>query len=139
LALATASYDARVGGRVPEDRLISIVDDDASVREALRALVRSLGYKAATFSSAELFLQSEVIAETACLITDLQMPGMGGLELQEELRSRGCRTPVIVITAYPDEKQRTRALNAGAVGFLSKPFDDEALIGCLTAAIRRSN
>ena len=118
-----------------KDVLISIVDDDMAVREAIRTLVRSFGFNAVAFGSAELFLQSEVVPDTTCLITDLQMPGLSGLELQEELRSRGYRTPIIVITAYPDEKHRTRALNAGAVGFLTKPFSDEALIGCLTAAI----
>jgi FixJ family two-component response regulator len=120
---------------VIKDVLIAIVDDDASVCQGVRTLVRSFGFNAVTFGSAELFLQSKVVQETTCLITDLQMPGLSGLELQEELRSRGYRTPIIVITAYPDEKHRTRALNAGAVGFLSKPFSDEALIGCLTAAI----
>jgi FixJ family two-component response regulator len=120
--------------KMPEDILISIIDDDASVREAIRALVQSLGHKAVTFSSAGLFLQSEVMAKTTCLITDLQMSGLNGLELQEELRSRGYRTPVIVITAYSDEKRRTLA--AGAAGFLSKPFDAESLIECLNTAIK---
>ena len=123
------------GEQVFKDVLIAIVDDDASVCQGIRTLVRSFGFNAVTFDSAELFLQSEVVPDTTCLITDLQMPGLSGLELQEELRSRGCQTPIIVITAYPDEKHRTRALNAGAVGFLTKPFSDEALIGCLTAAI----
>ena len=121
---------------MPEDILISIIDDDESVREAIRALVGSLGHKAVTFSSAGLFLQSEVMAKTTCLITDLQMPGLNGLELQEELQSRGYRTPVIVITAYSNEKHRTHALAAGAVGFLSKPFDAESLIECLNTAIK---
>ena len=123
------------GEQVFKDVLIAIVDDDASVCQGIRTLVRSFGFNAVAFGSAELFLQSEMVPDATCLITDLQMPGLSGLELQEELRSRGCQTPIIVITAYPDEKHRTRALNAGAVGFLSKPFSDEALIGCLTAAI----
>src|SRR5215470_3950304 len=88
------------------------------------------------FVSAAHFLESGLIAETTCLITDLQMPGLNGLELQEALRSQGYQTPVILITAYPKEKHRKRALNNGAVGFLSKPFDEEDLIECLTAAIR---
>jgi FixJ family two-component response regulator len=108
-----------------KDVLISIVDDNPSVCAGIWTLVRSFGFNAVTFGSAELFLQSGVVPATTCLITDLQMPGLSGLELQEELRSRGCQTPVIVITAYPDEKLRTRALNAGAVGFLIKPFNDE--------------
>ena len=118
--------------------LISIVDDDALARDGLSDLVESLGYKAIAFESAEHFLQSSMLAETAWLITDLQMPGLNGLELQEALRSQGYHTPVIVITAFPNEKHRTRALDNGAVGFLSKPFDEASLIKCLTAAITTS-
>jgi len=98
--------------------------------------VESLGYAAATFASAERFLQSPVIAQATCLITDVQMPGQSGLELQQELRSRGYQMPVILLTAYPNENHRTRALNNGAVGFLSKPIDDRWLIECLTDAIK---
>ena len=119
-----------------ENILISIIDDDAAARDGIGELVESLGYKAVTFNSAEKFLQSGVIAETTCVITDLQMPGLNGLELQETLQSRGCSTPVILITGYPNERHRTRALNNGAVGFLSKPFDDRSLMECLTAAIK---
>jgi FixJ family two-component response regulator len=116
--------------------LISIVDDDALAREGIRQLVESLGYRAVTFSLAEHFLESSVIAETGCLITDLQMPGLNGLELQEALQSQGLQTPTILITAYANEKHRSRALDAGALGFLSKPFNEESLIKCLTAAIK---
>jgi FixJ family two-component response regulator len=119
-----------------EASLISIIDDDALACDGIRELVESLGYKAVTFSSAEYFLQSSVIAETTCLITDLQMPGLNGLELQQALQSRGYSTPVILITAYPNEKHRTRALDNGVIGFLSKPFNEETLIKCLTAAIK---
>ena len=119
-----------------ETPLISIVDDDALARDGIRELVESLGYDVVTFTSAKHFLQSDVIAETTCLITDLQMPGLNGLELQEALRSRGHRTPVIVITAFPNEIHRKRALPGGAVGFLSKPFDEASLIDCLTVAIK---
>jgi FixJ family two-component response regulator len=124
-----------------DDTLISIVDDDPPARIGIGELVESLGYKALTFSSADHFLESGVIAETTCLTTDLQMPGLSGLELLEALRSQGCRIPVILITAYPNEKHRKRALDGGAIGFLSKPFDEESLIKCLTAAIssRSSN
>jgi FixJ family two-component response regulator len=117
--------------------LISIVDDDALARDGIRELAESLGYDVVTFTSAKHFLQSDVIAETTCLITDLQMPGLNGLELQEALRPRGHRTPVIVITAFPNEIPRKRALHGGAVGFLSKPFDEASLIGCLTVAIKQ--
>jgi|SRR5215467_16154123 len=116
--------------------LISIADDDALARDGIKELVESLGYKARTFVSAEHFLESDVIAETACLITDLQMSGLNGLELQEALRSQGCCVPVILITAFPNDKHRNRALESGALGFLSKPFDEGSLIHCLTAAIR---
>jgi FixJ family two-component response regulator len=118
-----------------EAPLISIVDDDALVCDGIAALVECLGYNAATFTSAEHFLRSDVIAETTCLITDMQMPGLSGLELQEALQSLGHQTPVIVITGYPNEKHRTRALENGALGFLSKPFDEQTLIECLTVAI----
>jgi FixJ family two-component response regulator len=116
--------------------LISIVDDDELARDGMRELVESFGYKAVTFYSAESFLQSGVIAETTCLITDLQMPGLNGLELQEALQSRGYHTPIILVTAFPNDKHRTRAFNNGAVGFLSKPFDDRSLMECLTTAIK---
>jgi FixJ family two-component response regulator len=117
--------------------LISIVDDDAMARDGIAELVGSLGYNAVTFTSAEHFLQSDVIAETVCLITDVQMPGLSGLELQEALQSRGHLMPVIVITAYPNEKQRTRALENGAVGYLSKPFDERSLVECLASFAER--
>lgn len=118
-----------------EAPLIAIVDDDELVRDGIRDLVESLGCAAATFSSAERFLQSHAIAQATCLITDLKLPGQSGLELQEALRSRGYQMPVILVTAYANEKHRTRALNNGAVGFLSKPIDDRWLIECLTDAI----
>jgi FixJ family two-component response regulator len=115
--------------------LISIVDDDALARDGICELVESLGYEAIAFESAQHFLASSALAETTCLITDLQMPGLSGLELQEALQSQGNFTPVIVITGYPNEKHRTRALENGAIGFLTKPFDDESLIEHLNAAI----
>ena len=119
-----------------EAPLIAIVDDDELARDGIRDLVVSLGYAATTFTSAESFLQSPVIAQATCLITDLQMPGQSGLELQEALRSQGYQMPVILVTAYPNEKDRTRALNNGAVDFLSKPFDERWLMECLTDAIK---
>jgi FixJ family two-component response regulator len=119
-----------------EDELISIIDNDTLARYGVVALVESLGYKAVSFSSAEHFLASSAITETTCLITDVRMPGLSGLELQEALRSQGHRIPVILMTAYPNESRRNRAIDGGAVGFLSKPFDDTSLIECLAAAIK---
>ena len=114
---------------------ISIIDDDPIVREAIADLVQSLGYEAATFESAEQFLASGAVAETSCLITDLQMPGQSGLELQKQLLAEGHRTPVIFVTAFPEEKFRNRAMTAGAVAFLSKPFRDDTLIECVKAVL----
>jgi FixJ family two-component response regulator len=116
--------------------MISIVDDDASIREAMFGLVRSLGFDAATFSSAEDFLQSEQVEATQCLITDVQMPGLSGVELQNHLISRGSAIPVIFVTAFPEQRIEARVLQAGAIGFLSKPFDDETLIECLNRALK---
>ena len=114
---------------------ISIVDDDPIVREAIADLVESLGYEAATFESAEQFLASGAIGETSCLITDLQMSGQSGLELQRQLLADGHHTPVIFVTAFPEEKFKNRAMNAGAVAFLSKPFRDDTLIECGKAVL----
>jgi FixJ family two-component response regulator len=116
--------------------VISIVDDDESVREATNAVIRSLGYATATFASAEEYLGSDRVRDTSCLITDVQMPGMSGVELQDRLIAGGQRIPVIFITAFPEENIRARALEAGAFGFLSKPFNDECLIACLDEALK---
>jgi len=115
--------------------MISIVDDDKSVREAAKTLIRSLGYATATFASAEEFLKSGRLRDTACLITDVQMPGMSGVDLQSHLTANGHCTPVIFVTAFPEESTRVRALKAGAFGFLSKPYDEESLIACLDKAL----
>jgi len=115
--------------------MISIVDDDRSVREATRGLVRSLGYGATAFASAEDFLQSDHVSDTACLITDVQMPGLSGVDLQSRLIAQGNRTPVIFITAFPEERIRARAMAAGAVGFLSKPFNEDHLIEHIHTAL----
>ena len=120
-------------------QMVSIVDDDPLAREGIKELVESLGYKALAFVSAQDFLQSGAIARTGCLITDLQMPGLNGLELQERLQAGGYDTPVILITAYPDEKHRSRAMSAGAIGFLSKPFEEQSLLECLSIAMKRPN
>jgi FixJ family two-component response regulator len=116
--------------------MISIIDDDPSVREATDELMRSLGYRAATFASAEDFLQSDRMNDTSCVITDVQMPGLSGIELQRTLIAQGNNTPMIFVTAFPEERIRKRALEAGAIGFLSKPFDEERLIEYLQTALQ---
>jgi FixJ family two-component response regulator len=116
--------------------VISIVDDDASVRLATNRLVRSLGYVAHEFASADEFLQSGEAGETSCLIADVQMPGMSGLDLQRRLTADGHRLPIIFVTAFANENVRARALKAGAIGVLSKPFDGSALIKHLDAALK---
>ena len=122
---------------LPKDPLISIIDDDTSVREATKGFVRSMGYAAESFASAEEYLELDHVADTACLITDIQMPAMSGAELQDRLIADGYRMPIIFVTAFPDSKMRARVLNAGACGFLTKPFSDESLIECLDKALRQ--
>jgi FixJ family two-component response regulator len=101
--------------------MISIVDDDRSLREATKGLVRSFGYGADAFASAEEFLQSDRVNDSSCLILDVNMPGLSGIELQSQLIARGNRMPIIFITAVPEETTRAKAIEAGAIGFLSKP------------------
>ena len=122
-----------------ETSLISIVDDDEWIRGALEALVRSLGFATRTFASAEAFLQSSVVGETRCLILDVQLPKMSGVELQHHLSHLGFEIPIIFITAYPDERVKARALNGGAICFLHKPIDLQGrrLVDCLHAALDR--
>jgi FixJ family two-component response regulator len=118
--------------------MIAIVDDDAFVRESLRDLMESLGYDVAAFESAERFLEAACLAETSCVIADLQMPGLSGLDLQGRLIADGRSIPIIFVTGFPDEKFRVRAMSAGAVGFLSKPFNERSLISCLESALSPS-
>jgi FixJ family two-component response regulator len=118
--------------------LISIVDDDPLVREGIARLVRSLGYRSNVFSSAEEYLEAGGSADCYCLITDLHMPGMNGAELQEHLVAAGNRVPVIFITSYFDEKIRARLLQAGAAGFLRKPFSNEGFADCLNTTLQNS-
>jgi FixJ family two-component response regulator len=125
--------------RLRDVPVISIVDDDASMRTSIMRLVRSLGFIAYAFPTAREFLQSEQLAKTSCLISDVQMPEMSGIQLQDALRARGRDVPIIVITAFPDERVRAEALNRGAVCFLNKPFDGEALVRCLEAALDIDN
>jgi len=120
---------------VTEPPVISIIDDDESVRSATCNLVRSLGYIVHPFASAVEFLQSGYLHETSCVIADVQMPAMTGVELQAHLRAQGHRVPFIFITAFPVEISRARALKAGATCFLTKPFDGDVLIKCLASAL----
>src|ERR1700723_2844360 len=116
--------------------VISVVDDDASVRAATSKFLRSHGYAVQAYSSAEHFLQSGRLNDTSCVIADLQMPGMSGLELLTMMRAQGHGAPFIFITAFPDETSRVQALKAGAICFLSKPFAGLTLIDCLGVALR---
>ena len=116
--------------------MIAIVDDDDVVREAMKSLMRSLGYNASTFGSADEFLKSEQVSKTSCLITDLHMPGLSGLDLQNRLIATGHRFPIIFITGYPDEEVRAQAMKAGAIAFLSKPFNADHLISYLDKALK---
>ena len=115
--------------------LVAIVDDDDLMRSALQGLLKAVGLPARAFASAEEFLMSGQQHETACLIADIRMPGMSGLELQAKLNAERCRIPTIFITAHGDEKMRMQALRAGAVEFMAKPFNDEALLENVRAAL----
>ena len=121
---------------LPRNRSIAIIDDDASVRTSTSSLVRSYGYAAHTFASAEDFLQSERVNDTACVISDVRMPEMSGIELQSHLLSGGHRIPFIFITAFLDETNFARAMKAGAICFLTKPFDGPCLIAYLDGALK---
>jgi FixJ family two-component response regulator len=130
------SFNRRMDADLPKIPMISIVDDDEAVREATKSLIKSLGYAAATFASAEEFLKSNLVDGCSCLITDVQMPGMSGIELQRRLITEGNCLPIIFITAYPEAKVRTRAMQAGALGFLRKPFNEKDMITCLAKALK---
>ncbi|WP_231502420.1 response regulator transcription factor [Herbaspirillum sp. RV1423] len=121
----------------PNIRTIGIVDDDPFVRAAVSSLVRSLGMQARVFASAETFLQERGFDAVDCAITDVQMPGMSGLDLLDQLLSDGCRLPLIFVTAFPEESIRKRALAGGAIGFFSKPFNAGELIGCIERALNQ--
>jgi FixJ family two-component response regulator len=115
--------------------LVVIVDDDESVRVAVHGVLRSVGMNAQTFSSAEEFLASGKQNQVGCLVTDVQMPGMTGLELQSRLAADNCNIPIIFITAYGNARMRAQAMRAGAVEFLGKPFNDEVLLESIRAAL----
>ena len=120
-------------------KLISVVDDDESVRRSTRLLVESFGFRAAAFESAEGFLKSGEVHDNSCLILDIQMLGMDGLQLQSHLAAESCGIPIIFITAYDDKESHKRAMQAGAVAFLGKPFSDEQLFQTIRSALRHSD
>jgi FixJ family two-component response regulator len=118
--------------------LISIVDDDDALRNSLKNLIRSFGWRVQCFSSAEAFLRSNQVGETGCLILDVRMRGISGLELQRQMVVANSHTPIIFITAHEDDDRRRQALEAGAVAFLHKPFYQEELLNAIDAALKKS-
>jgi FixJ family two-component response regulator len=118
--------------------LISIVDDDELIRDAATGLIKSLGYNAVAFASAEDFLSSRQLLQTACLIADINMPEMSGLDLHRQLSASGKSIPTVLITAYPDDGVRKRALSAGVIGYLTKPFEEDDLLACVRSALTRA-
>ena len=118
---------------------ISVVDDDESVRNATEELLRSIGYEVKTFASAELFLESGALRETECLVLDIQMPGIDGLELQRRLNEARSRVPIIFITANEEGTHRQRAIEAGAINFFRKPFDAQAFLAAIQSALREDS
>jgi FixJ family two-component response regulator len=123
---------------VKNPHLVAIVDDDESFRAAIANLIRSLGHSVASFGSAEEFLKWDHLHDTGCLISDVQMPGMSGFELQNQLRTQGYRVPIIFVAADSDSKTRDQALASGALGFLNKPFNEKKLISGLGQALAKS-
>jgi FixJ family two-component response regulator len=122
-------------GKVSEQPLVCVVDDDALIRDSTVRLIRSFGFRVEAFASAEEFGNSGYFEETACLILDVRMPGMDGLELQYHLSEAGERIPIVFITAHADDEQERRAMEAGAVGFLYKPFSQESLLQAVRSAL----
>ena len=122
----------------PVGHVISIVDDDEASREALAVLIRSLGFAGESFESAAEFLAWPRLPETSCLIADINMPGMTGVELYRHLLRVGCPIPTILITAYPEDEGRARAMADGVIAYLSKPCSERALLGCVQSALQLS-
>lgn len=125
-----------MANHLPDAPVISVIDDDESTRNGTMRLVRSLGFVAHAFPSAHAFLHSEQLTKTACLISDIQMPEMSGIQLSDALRARGYDIPIIFVTAFYDDNLRAKAIDRGAICFLSKPFDGETLRRCLDSALR---
>jgi FixJ family two-component response regulator len=121
-----------------KEPLISIIDDDESVREAIKGLMKSWGFTAEAFPSAVDFLASSHFRDTSCLIADVQMPGMTGVELHRHLLESGYAIPAVLITAYPDDRVRHSALKNGVTCYLSKPFDEDALMRCVRSALEQA-
>ena len=120
------------------DPLISIVDDDESVRQAVKSLIDSVGFRTEVFGSGEEFLNSACVFQTDCLIADVRMPGMSGLELQERLNAAGAPIPIVFISAHDDREARTRGLRAGAIDFLQKPFSEDSLLGAISVCLDKN-
>ena len=133
---ARAPAERQVRRRAMSQALIAIVDNEEPVRDATKSLVRSLGYHTFTFASADDFLKSEQVHDTSCLITDVQMPGLSGIDLQDRLIARGHCIPIIFMTGYPNDSVRAQAMKAGAVCFLNKPFSSDHFIGCVEKALK---
>jgi FixJ family two-component response regulator len=123
------------GTPMAHEHCIAIVDDDQSVREAATNLFRSMGFVAVAFASAEEFLSSDALEKTSCIVLDVQMPGMGGLNLQSHLAASGRQIPIVFVTGYPDAGVRDRAMSSGAVCFLTKPFKEDDLVDGLRSAL----
>ena len=121
--------------KLTKPSMITVVDDDEAVRDAIGDLIQSLGYTVVTFASAAEYLYSGRVPDTACVVADVQMPGMSGIELEQRLIADGHKIPVIFMTAFPKESARINLLSAGAFGYLKKPFSDNCLIACLDKAL----
>ena len=135
LAAGSPSHSSPGEASLSKVPVIAIVDDDESLRRATMSFIRSLGYAVLQFASAEAFLRSDRLHHADCVISDLQMPGMNGIELQNKLIVQGHHLPIIFISAFSEMRARAQALAAGAIGFLAKPFSDEELIACLNKAL----
>ncbi|AYM07134.1 response regulator transcription factor [Agrobacterium tumefaciens] len=122
---------------MPPVPVIAVVDDDPAIREAMDDLIMSFGYECRLFVSAEQFLESKQQADIDCIVVDVKMPGLSGIELQSELNRRGSHPPMIFVTSYQDERTRNAALNGGALAFLGKPVNIVSLIGCLESVLAR--
>ena len=134
-AVPSLRGDEAQAARTHRRPLISVVDDDEAMRQALEMLLESAGFAVEVFTSAQQFLRSNRLSEVDCLIADVRMPGMTGLQLQRELAATGSRIPIVFITAHGDDRARARALRAGAVAFLHKPFSEQALLDAVQAAL----